>query len=523
MAGASGEGETSVAAGIGPGTTGSADKDREAQQVLARKLDYLIGQITPEEFRRQDANYDQDSALGRELLFLIANNEWARATSEIINIARSDTVDTTIKIDVDLSRIAHEAFRGRTGQLWLPVLVLPPLQSRYLEPDPFATCTVTDASGALLATLPNADVRHRVAAALAETIVNIAVARLPDLGRLGVSASRDQRLLLAAAIYRLLRSENVPKAVVAGDTAGQQAPGGPVQRIGTARRDLADLLGSYAGLLEPVPPVPAQAASAGQGNGARPGQGSEPDHAAPERRDFARVLTGRAVQVLDAFTKSAVVVVAADRARTPTVLTVTVPSRPLRKQPPPSERRAPGLLRWLRPSILNRVLPRARLEIDLLLPSADADRQVQVNLPDGVSFDPWQRQDRQAELDIRAGPPPPVTQLGYLMDQLTAAPEEWPAELYRALGDLTCAKAAATRETLRDHRAVPRHLLEPTDPRPQLLTREVGDRLDRLGDILSKISAGLPIADARQAWPRPGNSTRTGSGRPCSAGPRPTR
>ena len=27
-----------------------------------------------------------DSALGRELLFLIANNEWARATSEIIDI-----------------------------------------------------------------------------------------------------------------------------------------------------------------------------------------------------------------------------------------------------------------------------------------------------------------------------------------------------------------------------------------------------------------------------------------------------
>ncbi len=494
-----------MAAGIVMDTTGSEDKDRAAQQVLARKLDYLIGQITPEEFRWQDANYDQDSALGRELLFLIANNEWARATSEIIDTARSDTVETTIKIDVDLSRIAHEAFRGRTGQLWLPVLVLPPLQSRYLEPDPFATCTVTDASGALLATLPNADVRHRVAAALAETIVNIAVARLPDLGRLGVSASRDQRLLLAAAIYRLLRSENVPKAVVTGDTAGQQAPGGPVQRIGTARRELADLLGSYAGLLEPVPSGPAQAASAGQGNGARPGQDSEPDQAALERRVFARVLTKRAVQVLDAFTKSAVVVVAADRARTPTVLTVTVPSRPLREQqPPPSERRTRGLLRWLRPSTLNRVLPRARLEIDLLLPSADADRQVQVNLPDGVSFDPWQKQDRQAELDIRAGPPPPVTQLGYLMDQLTAAPEEWPAELYRALGDLTCAKAAATRETLRDHRAVPRHLREPTDPRPQLPTREVGDRLDRLVDILSKISAGLPIAAARQdlaqAW-----------------------
>jgi len=501
-----GRGGTVVTAGIESDTTGSAGKDREAQQVLARKLNYLIGQITPEEFRRQDANYDRDSALGRELLFLIANNDWARATSEVIDIARSDTVDTTIKIDVELSRIAHEAFRDRTGQLWLPVLVLPPLQSQNLEPDPFATCTVTDPSGTLLATLPNADVRHRVAAALAEIIVNIAIARLPDLGQPGVSASRDQRLLLAAAIYRLLRSESVPREVLTGETVEQQAPGGPAQRIGTARRDLTALLGSYAGLLEPVP---AQVGAAGESDGARPGHSPGSDPAASERRVFARVLAGRAIQVLDAFTKSAIVVVAADRARTPTVLTVTVPSRPLREQrpPAPSGRRTPGLFRWLWPSILNRVLPRARLEINLLLPSADADRQVQVNLPDGVSFDPWQKPDRRAELDIRAGAPPPVAQLRYLMEQLTAAPQEWPAELYRALGDLTCAKTVATRETLRDHRVVPNHLREPTDPRPRLPTKEVGDRLDRLGDILSKISAGLlPIPAARerlaQAWER---------------------
>lgn len=493
-----------MTAGIGPDTTESADKD-DASQVLAKKLNYFIEHITPEEFRRQDANYDRDSALGRELLFLIANNEWARATSEVIDIARSDTVDTTIKIDVDLSRIAHEAFRDRTGQLWLPVLVLPPLQSQNLEPDPFATCTVTDASGALLATLPNADVRHRVAAALAEIIVNIAVARLPDLDQPGVSASRDQRLLLAAAIYRLLRSENVPKAVMTGEAAEQQAPRGPAQRIGTARHALTELLGSYADLLGSVNDQPDQAAVAAHGDGARPGRRSEPDHAAPNRRVFARVLAGRAIQVLDAFTRSAIVVVAADRARTPTVLTVTVPSRPLHEPPPaPSGRRTSERLRWLWPSILNRILPRARLEIDLLLPSADADRQVQVNLPDGVAFDPWQKPDRRAELDIRAGPPPPVTQLGYLMDQLIAAPQEWPAELYRALSDLTCAKTAATRETLRDHKVVPNHLREPAGPGPRLSTKDVGDRIDRLVAILSEISAGLPIPAARerlaQAW-----------------------
>ena len=473
-----------MAAGIGPDTAESADQDGAAQPPVVRNLNYLIGQITPEEFRRQDANHDRDLALGRELLFLIANNEWSRATSEIIDIARSDTVETIIKIDVDLSRIAHEAFRDRTGQLWLPVVVLPPLRSRYLEPDPFATCTVTDASGALLATLPNSDVRHRVAAALAEIIVNIAIERLPDLGQHGVSASRDQRLLLAAAIYRLLRSENVPKNMT--DPAAPGATGGPAQRIGTARKALTDLLGSYEGLLGPVPA-----------------------ETAPERQVFARVLTERAIQILDAFTKSAVVVVAADRARTPTVLTVTVPSRPLLEQqswPASGRRRPTGLLRWLRPSTLNRILPRARLEIDLLLPSADADRQVQVNLPDGVSFDPWQTPDRRAELDIRIGPPPPVTQLRYLMDQLAAAPQEWPAELYRALSDLTGAKAAATRETLRDHRVVPGRLREPTDLRPQPRTGQVGAKLDQLCQVLSAVSAGLPIADAReglaQAWER---------------------
>ncbi len=529
---------TAVATGNWSETAGSAGSDGPTQWLLAEKLSYFIGRITPEEFRRQDASYDRDSALGRELLFLIANDEWARATSEIIDIARSDSVETTIKIDVDLSRIAHEAFRDRTGELWLPVLVLPPVLaaegSQNLEPDPFATCTVTDASGALLATLPNAEVRHRVAAALAEIIVNVAVARLPDLGQLGVSASRDERLLLAAAIYRLLRSENVPAEVPKG--GAQEASGGPMQRIGTARKDLSKLVQSYAGLFD----EPAQAAAAdgdgagpgqesaagenagpgqdsapgenaGPGQDSAPGENAGPGQAAADRQVFARVLTMRAGQVLDAFTKSAVVVVAADRARTRTVLTVAVPSRRLQSKPPPAlkGRRTPRLRRWVRPFTLNRVLPRARLEIDLLLPSADADRQVQVNLPDGVSFDPWRKKlDRRAELDIRVGPPPPVTQLGYLMDQLVSPTENWPPVLYRALADLAGAKAAATSETLRDHKVVPRRLREPTELRPRPPgTKRVGKRLDCLAGILARISADpsspdLPTADGPSADPR---------------------
>jgi hypothetical protein len=460
---------------------------------VALRLDYLVGQITPEEFRWQDANFDRDSALGRELLFLIANNEWARASAETIDITRSDTVETTIKIDVDLSRITHEAFRGRTGQLWLPVLVLPPLRQRLPEPDPFATLTVADADGSLLATLPNADVRHRAAAALAEIIVNIAVARLPDVGGRNVSASRDQRLLLSAALYRLLRSEHVPSAVMAREVPPRRAAAGPVQRIGKARRELAILLDSYASLLT-APDEP---------DGAHvPGAAGAPD-AAPDDNDpagrssFARRLTERAIQVLRAVAESAVVVVAADLGRTPTVLTVTVPSRALHQAPRRRTRVAPApasrASRWLRPVMWNWILPRARLQIDLLLPSADADRQVQVNLPDGVSFDPSRPIATRAELDITSRQPLPVQQLPELMRQLMDATQDWPPALYQGLADLAGAKTDAAREALRDHRvgAAPgqRRL---TAAEATRATREFRERLDALSEALADISAGGP-------------------------------
>ena len=103
----------------------------------AIELRTIVGQITPEEFRWQEANYDRNSTLGRELLFLIANDEWARATSETIDITRSDTVETTVKIDIGLDRITHEAFRDRPGRIWLPALVLPPSRPRS-EPWPGA-------------------------------------------------------------------------------------------------------------------------------------------------------------------------------------------------------------------------------------------------------------------------------------------------------------------------------------------------------------------------------------------------
>src|SRR5260370_6668145 len=113
---------------------------------------------------------------------------------------------------------------------------------------------------------------------------------------------------------------------------------------------------------------------------------------APGGRDDAsgaRQLADRAIRVLRAFTVSAVVVVAAERERTPTLLTITLPGRALHSAPasradaeepgaaPAGRWPRPGTWRSLRPG--NWILPKASLRLDLLLPSAEADRQGPVN------------------------------------------------------------------------------------------------------------------------------------------------
>ena len=56
---------------------GDASGERALLEVALR-LDYMIGQITPEEFRWQDANFEHDAVPGRDLLFLTANDDWIR-------------------------------------------------------------------------------------------------------------------------------------------------------------------------------------------------------------------------------------------------------------------------------------------------------------------------------------------------------------------------------------------------------------------------------------------------------------
>jgi len=458
-------------------TVGPAElpQDAEALRAIALRLDYMIGQITPEEFHWQDANYDRDCALGRELLFLIANDDWVRATSETVNIARSDTIDTNIDIDVDFNRISHEAFRDRAGQIWLPVVVLPPL-GQLPEPDPFSTLTVTDASGSPLMVLPHADVRHRAAAALTEIILSVAVARLPEVSGRSFSATRDHRLLMAAGIYRLLRGEHVPTAVLNREVPARQAGAEPLPRIDRVRNQLGSLLDPYTDLLA--------------------GQGRRDDNGAA----VARQLTERAIRVLRAFAESSVVVVAVERGHTPTILTVTVPGRALHLAPArwaevlgpvtPSARRwaRPETWRWLHPG--NWVLPRATLQLDLLLPSADADRQVRVNLPDGVSPDPSRPLAARAELDIRSEQPLPVSQLAALTRQLANVDPDWPSPLWQSLADLAAAKADAAWASLRDHR-VGASAGERALTRAQVTqaTRTFREHLGQLGAALRDLAA----------------------------------
>lgn len=490
------------------------------QEDIARRLDFMIDQITPEEFRWQDANYDRDSALGRELLFLIANNEWIRATAETIEITRSDTIDETIRVDIDLSRIQHEAFHDRpAGPIWLPVLIMPPLRGAdqagthrrsRAEPDPFVALTVTDAKGDRQPTLPDSDVRHRIAAALAEIVVNIAAAHRPGADGRDFHATRDQRLVLSAAIYRLLRGEHVPTAIMSGEAPPRQGAGETRSRLGTARGGLFDLISAY-------PAASRDSAERGTSESdswpARAPGSPGGEHAI--RDDWSSSvrphLRTRALQLLMAFSESAVVVVAAERTGMPSVLSVQAPSRTLYRLRPGRDRptaagaraRWPGRWRLLRPRTWIWLLPRARLQVGLLFPSADADRLVQVNLPEGIALDPSRVREQRADLDIRTRCPIAVHQLAALAAQLAGGRFADQPALRQSLADLAGAKADAARAAMRDS-SVGAAVGEPPLSRAETTehTRRYRADLDELAEALRAIADGS--AGAGQVSPADG-------------------
>jgi hypothetical protein len=474
----------------------SAEGSEKRLKDIWIRLAYMIQQVTAGEFHWQDANFDRDSVLGRELIFLIANNEWIRATSEIIDIDRSDAIETTIEIDIDLSRITHEAFRDRRnqeGRIWLPIVVLPPLQQQRRDyPEPFSTLTVTDAAGSPLMTLPRADVRHQVAAALAEIIVNVAAAwEGRDLG-----IARDHRLLLAAAIYRLLRGETVPEPVVEDPKKTRLSAQERMRRIDRVRAQVMGLLKPFSSLVADAESQREQPpAEAGQ----QPAPGNTKQEEAVQDQASRRELAERALQVLSAFTESAIVVVPVERQRSPSVVTLKLPGRALHSVPATwSEVFGPDAkpdALWERSRVWHQsrpidwVLPRASVHLDMLLPTADADRQIRVNLPEGVSPDPSRRLMRRADLDIRCEQPIPIQQLAAVTSQLTQAESAWPRALHQGLADLAGFKADEAWATLRDHHIGAKNTEPPLDPDVATQkTRIFRDRLSKLGDALREIA-----------------------------------
>jgi hypothetical protein len=377
--------------------TASPATDR-LPRTAARLLE-MASLISTDEFSWQDGHYRQDSSLGRELLYLLANDEWIRTTTEVIDVSHPDLIDTTITIDADLTMITHEAFRDRTGRISLPVFV--PLDQADRAADHWATISVTDGTGVPLTLLPAVGVRHQIASALADLIITFAVSRLESAAvpvRLPPSG-RDQRLVLAAALFRLLSDEPSPRVQQARPTAN---------RLSFAKDSLHYLLRPL------VRELVADQADRGD--------------AAAVRQVF---------NIVDALASGLVIAIGVDRQQSALRLNVSTPQRHLTRTITGSPLHRLRLLR-----------PKAQLRVDLLQPTADADRRIQVNLPPGVAVD---RRTRPpvAGLYIESGPPAVALALGELVEQLRHGGISDPIQ--RGLADLAITKTDILARILDQH------------------------------------------------------------------------
>lgn len=468
---------------------------------MADRLLDSIGQVTADEFYRHDTHYNRDSRLGRELLYLIANDDWIRSTTEIINLNRSDAIDSVVKVNVDTGKITHEAFGDDAGPLWLPLLVLTMPDSAAAAQSSPGQLTVVDANGSVLAPMREADVWHAISAALSEIFVTIADTRWPWPEERRPGADRDQRVVLSAAVFLLLSGTGRAGAASGPGESGPGAAGGPGEiglsgassraryeesdsPLGEAKRKLAILLRRYYKAF------------------ARPAQGGPARPADAE----ARLLITRAAELLYAFTSAVVVVAGVDRSDAPAVLTLTAPTRKLHDE----RRHVHRLLRQLQ--------PRARLEIDLLLPSGDADRQVEIAVPEGVSIDLSARRTMtttpgmDADIVVTVDPPPAAARLATLMASVLAEPV--PA-VRECLAGLALTQADTFAEVLNQHLV----LAEPAAADPATAdqiaaesyeqlgerTALITSRLDRLRERLREVAASPSSPDAvlaalGQAW-----------------------
>ncbi len=316
-------------------------------------------------------------------------------------------------------------------------------------------------------------------AALAEIIVNMAIAHVPDMSgtsaqdtlddKQAVSlrvASRDQRVLLAAAIYRLVRRGSGQHAAApssASPVDGTPSPQEAVRkafdeflikaqavskdtesalskvRITRARNLLLRLIDSY---IKRLGQQLARIKETAQGDGYQ----------------FVPELAYRAIRVLQALADSTIIVVPISFDVAPTVLTVRVPARNLTPAAKP--------FTWRRPiSLLNfhnwLIRPSGHLEIDVLLPTADADRQILVHLADGMSFEEPSNNAGAAQtvlprLDIAVRRPTPLKDLSAARAEAAKAKEpSWPPGGSRPLADLARAKEAVVADLLRHYEIRP--------------------------------------------------------------------
>jgi hypothetical protein len=387
---------------------------------LTRRLGAAVERVTLEEFHGQEALYDEDSRSGRELLYLASNVEWLRGTRELVTLDAANSVETTVRVHVDLSRVAHEAFRDRIEVVWLPLLLLPPAAEAasatanqpVVESTGSPTPHVCDAGGAAVPSLPQSQARRWMAAALAEILLNMAPAQ-PSGPWSPRVVRREQRLLLSAAVYRVLREGGDGVEPVSTGTVAGNEGSSVIGRLEKARYELRDLVSGFSSVL--------RFALAGD--------------TLPDER--AVLLIKRAARILHAVsTPTTLVVVGIEPMSPSTVFSVRLPSTRLY-----GNRHA--LWRG----------SRAWVDLDLVLADGDADRSVEIQLPEGVSYSRLPGQ-HAVRAEVEVSPPRCLRHVGELMGQLerridSSHPDD---PVPRCVADFTLARIDVARDVFRYHR-----------------------------------------------------------------------
>jgi hypothetical protein len=389
-----------------------------------------IDEVTVEEFRVEDFRCERDTRLGRQLLFLLSSTEWTRRTSELVEISRARSVDTEVIVDVDLAYAVHSSFRPDVDRVWLPVLTMPAGQetdpeswparrrrprlwwrprrrraARSADPrpgvaDPVTSLEVSDAGGARVPKVPQSEVQYWLAAAIAELLLN----RLPR-DPSDTAAGRDELVLLASAIRRLLAGNSSfaaggPAPAVEGLTSPRARTG---ERVGAAR---TALLQAVQADLERARPA----------------------------------LRSRLGDMIAAVLDTVFVVVAVDRSVGPTSFAIRVPARRLRRT-------------WI-PRL--RLLPRARLRIDLLTASANTDRLIRLTLPEGLTYLPREDSERHPPLArVEVQEPRPLGELRALAGEVLGRPDQGTTWAERRLASMGADQVDACLAVLGQYRVPP--------------------------------------------------------------------